>query len=55
MAIYKKDDKTNMTNYRPISLLTPFPKILNRLKFNRLNQHLQVNRVLIPEQFGFRK
>jgi hypothetical protein len=23
--------------------------------FNRLNQHLQVNGILIPEQFGYRK
>jgi hypothetical protein len=23
--------------------------------FNRLNQYLQVNKILVPEQFGFRK
>ena len=33
----KKGDKTNMTNYRPISLLTTFSKILETVKYNRLN------------------
>jgi hypothetical protein len=32
-----------------------FSKILETLMFNRLNQHLQVNGILIPEQSGYRK
>jgi hypothetical protein len=42
-----------MMNYRPVSLLTIFSKILVML--NRLNQHLWVNNVLMPELVGFRK
>jgi hypothetical protein len=42
-------------NSRPISLLTTLSKILQRVMFNILNQHLWVNNVFIPEQFGFRK
>jgi hypothetical protein len=53
--IYKKGDKNNMINYRPISLLTTISKILETVVFNRLSQHLQVNNILAPEQFGFRK
>jgi hypothetical protein len=52
--IYKKGDITK-TNYRPISLLTSFSKILETLVFNRLNQYLKVNRIVVPEQFGYRK
>ena len=37
--INKKGDKTNMTNYRPILLIT-FSTILETLMFNRLNQQL---------------
>jgi hypothetical protein len=53
--MYKKGDKINMMNYRPISLLTTFSKILDRVMFNTVNQRLQVNNVLMPEQAGFRK
>jgi hypothetical protein len=30
-------------------------KVLETLRFNRLNQHLQSNKIFIPEQFRFRK
>jgi hypothetical protein len=53
--IHKKGDKTKMTNYIPLSLLISFSKISETLMFNRLNQYLQVNKILVPEQFGFRK
>jgi hypothetical protein len=53
--IYKKGDKNSMINHRPISLLTTISKILETEVFNRLSQHLQVNNILAPEQFGFRK
>jgi hypothetical protein len=44
-----------MTNYIPLSSLISFPKISETLMFNRLNQYLQINKILVPEQFGFRK
>jgi hypothetical protein len=44
-----------MTNYRPISLLISFSKILETAVFNRLQQYLQANKILVTEQFGFRK
>jgi hypothetical protein len=34
--------------------LTAFSNIIETVMFNRLNQHLQANNVLAPEQFGFR-
>ena len=43
-----------MTYYKPIWLLTAFSNIIETVMFNRLNQHLQANNVLAPEQFGFR-
>jgi hypothetical protein len=39
VATYKKGDKTKMTNNRPISLLTAFSEIFERVVFNRLHQH----------------
>ena len=53
--LYKKGDKSDITNYRPISMLTSFSKVLEKTIYHRLNQHLSVNNVLVNEQFGFRK
>jgi hypothetical protein len=44
-----------MSNYRPISLLTTFSKVLEKVMHTRLIQYLQTNNVLVPEQSGFRK
>jgi hypothetical protein len=44
-----------MSKYSPISLLTPFSKILERVLFNGLFQHLRANMICKCEQFGFRK
>jgi hypothetical protein len=51
-SLYKKGDKTNLSNCRQISVLTTFSKIL---KYNRLSHYFQANNILVPEQFGFRK
>jgi hypothetical protein len=53
--LYKKGDKTNMTNYRPISLLKGFSKVFEKAMHSRLSQHLHTNNILVPEQHGFRK
>jgi hypothetical protein len=44
-----------MTNYRPISLLTIFSKVLEKVMYNRLNHYMHANNILVPEEFGFRK
>jgi hypothetical protein len=53
--IHKKGDTTEMDNYRPISLLITCSKILERVMLQRLIQHLKVNKILSPAQFGFQK
>ena len=53
--VYKKGDKTNPANYRPISLLTAFSKVLEKVLYNRLIDFLDNNNLLNPQQFGFRK
>jgi sarcosine oxidase/L-pipecolate oxidase len=49
--IYKKGEKTSVSNYRPISLLTTFSRILEKVVYNRLSQHLYVNKIITPEKF----
>jgi hypothetical protein len=52
--LFKKGDRDNMANYRPISVLTSFSKIFEKIIYERLLQHIQVNNLLLEEQFGFR-
>lgn len=42
-------------NYRPISLLPTFAKIFEKIILTRLENFTEQNKLLIPEQFGFRK
>jgi hypothetical protein len=51
----QKRDKINMSNYRPISLLTTFSKLFENVMYNRISHNLKANNILAPEQFGFRK
>ena len=53
IPIYKADDKSDLSNYRPISVLSCFSKILERIMCNRLYQYLTENKILYPKQFGF--
>jgi hypothetical protein len=51
---YQKGEKTEFSNYRPISLLTTFSKIIEKIIYRRLYDHLNINNILVNEQFGFR-
>jgi hypothetical protein len=52
--IFKKGNKQEISNYRPISLLTSFSKIIGKLICARLHAHIDMNNILIQEQYGFR-
>ena len=53
--IYKSGTATTLSNYRPISVLPIFSKILERIVYNRVYNHLINNNLLYNKQFGFRK
>ena len=55
IPVFKKDDPSLLTNYRPISILPSMSKILEKIIYKRLYIFLQVNDILIPNQYGFRK
>ena len=53
--IYKKDNEELFENYRPISTLPVFGKILEKLIFRRLYNYLSSQGLITENQFGFRK
>ena len=52
--IFKKGDKNVISNYRPISLLTSFSKIFEKVIYSRIYHHINHNHILADNQFGFR-
>jgi hypothetical protein len=42
-----------MTDYRVISLLTLFPKVFEKIIYEKPLQHIDDNNILVEEQFGF--
>jgi hypothetical protein len=54
VPVFKSGDPFDMNNYRPISLLCSFSKILEKIVFNRLMLYLTNHDLLSKDQFGFR-
>ena len=54
IPIHKKDSRVTLSNYRPISLLSIFNKLLEKLMANHLVKFLEDNNILYKYQFDFR-
>ena len=50
---YKAGNSSDLDNYRPISVLLCFSKILERIIYNIVYTYLQKNKILYCKQFGF--
>jgi len=55
VPVFKSGDSQDMNNYRPISLLSNFAKILEKIVYNRLVEFLCDKNIISQRQFGFRK
>ena len=53
--LFKKGDNALMDNYRPISVLSCFSKILERIIYNRLYSFFPENNISYKKQFGLQK
>ena len=51
--IFKEGDKTEKSNYRPISVLPVISRLCERLVANQLYQHMNANSYFSSEQSGF--
>jgi hypothetical protein len=52
--LFKNGGKTNMSKYRPVSLLKSFSKVVENVIYARLHQHVISNNITANEQYGFR-
>ena len=55
VPLHKGGSSENLNNFRPISLLSIFDKIIEKLVHKRLYHFLELHNVLFENQFGFRK
>ena len=53
--IYKKNERTNIANYRPNSLLPTLSKIFERVVHTQLYTYFDENKLLSEQQYGFRE
>jgi len=53
VPIFKSNDKLLINYYQPLSILSVFSKIFQRLVYDRLNNYMKMNKSLIDNQFGF--
>lgn len=54
VPLYKTGDRHHFTNYRPVSLLPQFSKILEKIFINRLNKFIDKHKLLSDSQYEFR-
>ena len=52
--IFKSDDRENLNNYRPISVLPTVVRVFERLIYEQLYNYFAENKLLSNEQWGFR-
>ena len=55
IPLFKADDPEKFSNYRPVSILPLFSKILEKLMYKRLLNYVTENKILFEYQFGFRE
>ena len=55
IPLYKAGEKDLFTNYRPVSLLPQFSKILEKIYYSRLDKFVSKHDILSNSQNGFRQ
>ena len=53
--LHKGGDKTEIGNYRPISLVSGLGKVIDKVAARQLKRYMEKNGLLYDDQFGFRK
>ena len=53
--VFKKGDKSDIKNYRPVCSLSPISKIFEKIIYYRMISFIDKNKILSDSQFGFIK
>ena len=54
VPIFKKNDKTSVGNYRPVSILSILSKIYEKVVYDQVESYFKANKLLYKFQSGFR-
>ena len=52
VSIFKSGDSSKLTNYRPISVLSFFSKVFERVMYNHISDFIDCLNILYKYQFG---
>jgi hypothetical protein len=52
--IYKFRDRFNIANFRPVSLLTSFSKVFEKIIYSTMYHYIVQNQILVKEQYWLR-
>ena len=53
--IFKSSEENDANNYRPISLLSNFKRIFEKIMCNRMKDHIDKHNLLYSSAYGFRQ
>ena len=54
IPVFKTEDETDANNYIPISLLSIFDRIIEKVIYKRMMHFINVKNILFSAQYGFR-
>ena len=54
IPLYKQGDKSDVSNYRPIAILSPLSKVFEKILKERISSYLDKINFFTKYQFGFR-
>ena len=55
VPLFKSEDSSLFTNYRPVSILSVISKIFERIMHSRITEFIIENKIIYEYQFGFRE
>jgi len=53
--IFKSGANDKFSNYRPMSVLPCFSQIFEKAAYNRIQSYVNINNIIINNQYGFRR
>ena len=55
ISLFKSGERKTISKYRPVSILPVFSKILEKAVHCRIINYLDANKILVDNQYGFRR